>query len=130
MFATNLLYVQIFRVKNTITMTELRELQEEYIALEERQNEMESYPVANTNSQTANASLLPKLINTVANTLQVQKEKVTGNSQQKLVAMGSRDQEEYERERNFYNRGGNNKIQRLDQSQKLMEVKDKTIPPV
>ena len=68
MFATNLLYVQIFRVKNTITMTELRELQEEYIALEEKQNEMESYPVANTSSQTANASLLPKLINTVANT--------------------------------------------------------------
>lgn len=96
-------------------MTELRELQEEYIALEERQNEMESYPVANTSSQAAKSSLLPKLINTVASTSQGQQEKVTGNNQPKLVAMGSRDQEEYEREKNFYSRGGNNKIQRLDQ---------------
>ena len=51
------------------------------------------------------------------NTSQVQQEKVTSYNQHKLVAMGSRDQEEYERERNFYNRGGNNKIQRLDQPQ-------------
>nr|QBG82604.1 uncharacterized protein with pepsin/retropepsin domain [Papaver somniferum] len=102
-------------------MTELRELQEEYIALEERKNEMESYLVANTSSKTENASLLPKLINTVASTSQVQQEKVTGNNQQKLVAMGSRDQEEYEKERNFYNRGGNNKIQRLDQPQETYE---------
>lgn len=77
-------------------MTELRELQEEYIALEERQNEMESYPVANTSSQAAKSSLLPKLINTVASTSQGQQEKVTGNNQPKLVAMGSRDQEEHE----------------------------------
>ncbi|XP_026451643.1 uncharacterized protein LOC113351965 [Papaver somniferum] len=34
LFTIALLYTQIFRIKDTITMTELREYQEEYIALE------------------------------------------------------------------------------------------------
>ncbi|XP_026380319.1 uncharacterized protein LOC113275094 [Papaver somniferum] len=37
LFPTYLLYTQIFRTKDTITMAELREFQEEYITLEEKQ---------------------------------------------------------------------------------------------
>ncbi|XP_026440593.1 uncharacterized protein LOC113339561 [Papaver somniferum] len=37
LFPTNLLYTLIFRTKDKITMAELREFQEEYIALEEKQ---------------------------------------------------------------------------------------------
>ncbi|XP_026384571.1 uncharacterized protein LOC113280129 [Papaver somniferum] len=51
LFATDLLYTQIFRIKETISMTELREYQEEYIALEQKQKEMEYYHVANTSTK-------------------------------------------------------------------------------
>ncbi|XP_026428819.1 trichohyalin-like [Papaver somniferum] len=104
-------------MRNTITMTKLREFQEEYIVIEEKQNREDSYSVANNNSKMTNASLIPRLINTMASTSQIKQEKMMSSDQQKLVATGSRDQEEFERERNFYNRGANNKIQRLDQPQ-------------
>ncbi|XP_026385154.1 uncharacterized protein LOC113280786 [Papaver somniferum] len=56
LFPTDLLYTQIFRIKDIITMSELREFQEEYIALEEKQRDMESYPVAIPNANNGNAS--------------------------------------------------------------------------
>ncbi|XP_026458841.1 uncharacterized protein LOC113359416 [Papaver somniferum] len=89
----DLLYTQIFRTKDTITMAELREFQEEYIALEEKQREMESYPVAITNENEGNASLLPRKTNVVASTSQGSKGKKVMEEGQKLVAMGSRYQE-------------------------------------
>ncbi|XP_026459984.1 uncharacterized protein LOC113360728 [Papaver somniferum] len=70
LFPTDLLYTQIFRIKDTITMSELREFQEEYIALEEKQRDMESYPVAMPNANTGNAILLPRMTNVVASTTQ------------------------------------------------------------
>ncbi|XP_026429330.1 uncharacterized protein LOC113325349 [Papaver somniferum] len=88
--------------------------QEEYIVLEEKQKEMESYPMANTNTKARKASLLPKITNTIASTSQGRHKKAINEYQQKLVAMGSRDKEEWEREKYFNNRGGNNKIQRHD----------------
>ncbi|XP_026452422.1 uncharacterized protein LOC113352878 [Papaver somniferum] len=76
LFATDLLYIQIFRIKNTISMTELREYQEEYIALEEKHNKMESYLSRIQVQKLGNASLLPKITNTVASTSQGKQEKV------------------------------------------------------
>ncbi|XP_026377652.1 uncharacterized protein LOC113271944 [Papaver somniferum] len=95
LFATDLLYTQIFRIKETISMIELREYPEEYIALEQKEKEMESYLVANRNTKAGNASLLPKITNTIASTSQGRHEKDINEDQQKLVAMGSRDQEEW-----------------------------------
>ncbi|XP_026443449.1 uncharacterized protein LOC113343507 [Papaver somniferum] len=59
LFPTYLLYTQIFRIKDTITMLELREYKKEYIALEDKQRDMESYPIAISNGNEGNASLLP-----------------------------------------------------------------------
>ncbi|XP_026395894.1 uncharacterized protein LOC113290512 [Papaver somniferum] len=92
LFATDLLYTQIFRIKDTITMSELHEFQEEYITLEEKQRDMESYPVAIPDAKGGNASLLPKLTNTVANTSQGNQGRNVAEMKQKLVAMGSADQ--------------------------------------
>ncbi|XP_026440503.1 uncharacterized protein LOC113339448 [Papaver somniferum] len=69
LFPTDLLYTQIFRIKDTIIMSELHEFQEEYIALEEKKRDMESYPVA-MNHASGNASLLPRITNAVASTSQ------------------------------------------------------------
>ncbi|XP_026437240.1 trichohyalin-like [Papaver somniferum] len=60
----------IFRMKGGISMAELHEYQEEYIALEEKQIDMESYPVAVANVKEGNASLLRRIANTIARTSQ------------------------------------------------------------
>ncbi|XP_026379127.1 uncharacterized protein LOC113273704 [Papaver somniferum] len=60
LFPTDLLYTEIFRTKDTITMAELREFQEEYLTLEEKQ--------AITNANEENASLLPRTANAIAST--------------------------------------------------------------
>ena len=57
MFDTNLLYVKVFRVKNSLSMTTLRELQEEYITLEEKQNDEEPSSIAR-NSQVVGVNLV------------------------------------------------------------------------
>ncbi|XP_026379641.1 uncharacterized protein LOC113274479 [Papaver somniferum] len=117
LFPTDLLYTQIFRIKDTITMSELREFQEEYTALEEKQRDMESYPVAMPNANIVNASLLPRMTNVVVSTSQGNQGKNNTEMEQKLVAMGSADQEEFEREykeAQSQARGRNNKIQRMD----------------
>ncbi|XP_026420714.1 uncharacterized protein LOC113316782 [Papaver somniferum] len=98
LFATDLLYTQIFRVKRTITMSELREFQEEYIALEEKQRDMKSLPVAVTDSKGGNTSLLPRLTNAVASTSQRNQGRSNAEMEQKLVAMGSADHAEFEKE--------------------------------
>ncbi|XP_026430921.1 uncharacterized protein LOC113328042 [Papaver somniferum] len=98
LFATDLLYTQIFRVKYTITMSELREFQEEYISLEEKQRDMKSYPVAISDSKGRNTSLLPRLTNAVASTSQRNQGRSNAEMEQKLVAMGSADQAEFEKE--------------------------------
>ncbi|XP_026443775.1 uncharacterized protein LOC113343895 [Papaver somniferum] len=116
MLRPDLSYTQIFRIKDTITMAELREFQEEYIALEEKQREMESYPVTIPNTNEGNASLLPRTTNAVASTSQGSHGNKVMEEGKKLVAMGCRDQEEFEREyqeKQFNNRGGNNKIKRI-----------------
>ncbi|XP_026457880.1 uncharacterized protein LOC113358502 [Papaver somniferum] len=108
---------RIFRIKDTITMSELPEFQEDHIALEEKQREVESYPVAMPNANTGNAILLPRMTNVVASTSQGNKGKKSTKMEQKLVAMGSEDQEELEREykeAQSQARGRNNKIQRMD----------------
>ncbi|XP_026384600.1 uncharacterized protein LOC113280158 [Papaver somniferum] len=66
LFPTDLLYIQIFRMKDRITMAEMREYQEEYIAIEEKQIDMESYPVVVTSEKEGNASLLPRMANVQA----------------------------------------------------------------
>ncbi|XP_026452217.1 uncharacterized protein LOC113352633 [Papaver somniferum] len=86
LFATDFLYTQIFRIKETISMTELREYREEYIALEQKQKEIESYPVTNTSTKAGNASLLPKITNTVESTSQGRYKKEINEDQQKMVA--------------------------------------------
>lgn len=68
LFPTDLLYTQIFKIKGSITMEELHEYQEEYIALEEKKRESESYPVAISNEKQGNVSLLPRLANAVLST--------------------------------------------------------------
>ncbi|XP_026396475.1 trichohyalin-like [Papaver somniferum] len=88
----------IFRIKESITMSELREFQEEYITLEEKQRDMESYPVAIPKENNGNASLLPRMTNVVASTSQGSQGKNITEVEKKLVAMGSADQEEFERE--------------------------------
>ncbi|XP_026398987.1 uncharacterized protein LOC113294826 [Papaver somniferum] len=116
-FPTDLLYTQIFRIKDTITMSELREFQEEYIALEEKQRDMESYPIAVPDAKSENASLLPRMTNAVASTSQGNQRNNIAEMEQKLIAMVSADQEEFDREykeKQLQNRGGNNKIQRMD----------------
>ncbi|XP_026384629.1 uncharacterized protein LOC113280190 [Papaver somniferum] len=98
-------------------MAELREYQEEYIALEENQRDMESYPVIVTSGKIGNASLLPRMENAVSSTSQGRKEKLIIEYQQKQVAMSSRDQEMYVqeyKERQYNNHGGNNKVARYD----------------
>ncbi|XP_026460988.1 uncharacterized protein LOC113362468 [Papaver somniferum] len=87
LFATDLLYTQIFRIKDTITMSELREFQEEYIALEEKQRDMKSYPVAIPDAKGGNASLLPILANAVASTSQGNQGRNITEMEQKLIAM-------------------------------------------
>ncbi|XP_026442034.1 uncharacterized protein LOC113341338 [Papaver somniferum] len=121
LFPTDLLYTQIFGIKYTITMSELREYQEQYIELEEKQRDMESYPTAISNSNERNASLLPNMTNVVAGTSQGSQGKKNlveyKEEGQNLVSMGSKDQKEFEREyqeKQFQNHGGNNKIQRID----------------
>ncbi|XP_026442833.1 uncharacterized protein KIAA1211 homolog [Papaver somniferum] len=69
------------RMKDRITMKELREYQEEYIALEEKQRDMDSYPVAVTSENVENASLLPRMENAVVSTSQGSKEKVIAEDQ-------------------------------------------------
>ncbi|XP_026428162.1 uncharacterized protein LOC113324039 [Papaver somniferum] len=103
LFPTDLLYTQIFRIKDTITMSELREFQEEYIALEEKQRDMDSYPVAIPDAKGRNASLLPRLTNTVASTSQGNQGRNVAKMEQKLVAKGSADQAEFENQ--HQNRG-------------------------
>ncbi|XP_026380688.1 trichohyalin-like [Papaver somniferum] len=115
--AVHLLYTQIFRIKDTITMSELREFEEEYIALEEKQRDMESYPVAVPDAKGGNASLLPRLSNVVASTSLGNQGRNITEMEQKLIAMGSADQAEFDKEyrnRQFQNHGGSNKIQRVD----------------
>ncbi|XP_026429229.1 RNA-binding protein 25-like [Papaver somniferum] len=67
---SDLLYTQIFRIKDTITISELREFQEEYITLEEKERDMESYPVPICDLKGGNTSLLLRLTNVVASTSQ------------------------------------------------------------
>ncbi|XP_026452389.1 uncharacterized protein LOC113352837 [Papaver somniferum] len=98
LFPTDLLYTQIFRINDTITMSELREFQEEYIAPEEKQRHMESYPIAVPDAKSENASLLPRMTNSVASTSQGNQGKNVTEMEQKLIAMGSADQQEFERE--------------------------------
>ncbi|XP_026378295.1 uncharacterized protein LOC113272708 [Papaver somniferum] len=114
LFATNLLYTQIFRIKDTITISELREFQEEYITLEEKQRDMESYPVTISDSKGGNTSLLPRLTNAVASTSQGNQERNNAEMEQKMVAMGSADQAEFDKEyrnKQLQNRGGTDTIQ-------------------
>ncbi|XP_026415792.1 uncharacterized protein LOC113311154 [Papaver somniferum] len=116
LFPTDLLFTQIFRMKDRITMADLREYQEEYIALEEKQRDMESYPVAITSEKIGNASLLPRMAK-IASTSQGSKEKLIVEYQQKQVSMSSRYQEMYEqeyKERKYSNHGGNNKVASYD----------------
>ncbi|XP_026410075.1 uncharacterized protein LOC113305205 [Papaver somniferum] len=87
---------------DTITMSELR-VQEEYIALEEKQRDVESYPVAIPDVKGRNVSLLPRLTNTVASTSQGNQGRNVAEMEQKLVAMGSEDQAEFEKQ--HQNRG-------------------------
>ncbi|XP_026432258.1 uncharacterized protein LOC113329617 [Papaver somniferum] len=109
LFATDLLYTQIFQIKDTITMSELREFQEEYIALEEKQRYMESYPVGIPDAKGGNASLLPRLTNTFVSTSQGNKGRNVADMEEKRVAMGSADQTEFEKQ--HQNRGGTDTIQ-------------------
>ena len=76
---------------------------------------MESFPMANVNPQGDGANLLPKVINVVAGpsqessqvSSQMLQEGKFDNGQQKVVAMSSKDQEEYDRERYYLNQNGN-----------------------
>ncbi|XP_026416109.1 uncharacterized protein LOC113311491 [Papaver somniferum] len=114
LFATDLLYTQIFRIKDTITMSELREFQEEYIALEEKQRDMESYPVAISDSKGGNTSLLPRLTNDIVSTSQGNHGRNSAQMEQKLVAMGSADQAEFDKEykdKQLQNLGGTDAFQ-------------------
>ncbi|XP_026381465.1 fatty alcohol:caffeoyl-CoA acyltransferase-like [Papaver somniferum] len=96
-------------------MTELCEYQEEYNAIEDKQRDMESYPMAVANVKERNASLLPRTTNVVGSTSQGSHGKDVKEDKQKQVAMSSRDQEMCEREyleRQCNNSAGNNKIPR------------------
>ncbi|XP_026381536.1 uncharacterized protein LOC113276178 [Papaver somniferum] len=98
-------------------MSELREFQEEYIAVEENQRDMESYPVEIPNVNNGNANLLPIMTNMIASTSQGRQGKNVNEVEQKLVKISRTDQEEFEREykgKQFQDCGGNNKIQRVD----------------
>ncbi|XP_026450814.1 ent-copalyl diphosphate synthase, chloroplastic-like [Papaver somniferum] len=68
LFPTDVLYTHIFKMKDRISMAELREYQEEYIDLEEKQRDMESYLVAVANAKEVNASLLPRIANKIVST--------------------------------------------------------------
>ncbi|XP_026420020.1 uncharacterized protein LOC113316001 [Papaver somniferum] len=85
------------------------EFQEEYITLEEKQRDMESYLVAIHDAKGGNASLLARLTNTVASTSQGNQGRNIAEMEQKLVAMGSADQAEFEKQ--HQNRGGTDTIQ-------------------
>ncbi|XP_026400328.1 uncharacterized protein LOC113296220 [Papaver somniferum] len=98
-------------------MSELRKFREEYITLEEKQRDMESYPVAIPDVKGGNASLLQRLKNALASTSQGNQGRNIAEMKQKLIAMGSADQAEFDKEyrdRKFQNHGGSNKIQRMD----------------
>ncbi|XP_026442192.1 RNA-binding protein 25-like [Papaver somniferum] len=104
-------------IKDTITMSEMREFQEEYIALEEKQRDMESYLVTIPDAKGGNSSLLPRLTNVVASTSQGNQGRNITEMEKKLIAMGSADQAEFDKEyrdKQFQNHGGSNKIQRMD----------------
>ncbi|XP_026381199.1 actin cytoskeleton-regulatory complex protein pan1-like [Papaver somniferum] len=75
-FARRIQLVTIFRMKDRITMSELCEYQEEYIALEEKERDMYSYPVPVASEKIGNASLLPRMTNAVASSSQGSKEKL------------------------------------------------------
>ncbi|XP_026440707.1 uncharacterized protein LOC113339690 [Papaver somniferum] len=57
---TDLLYKQIFIIRNSITMNELREYQEEYIALEEKQRQVSEMTLAL--AKEGNYRLLPRTV--------------------------------------------------------------------
>ncbi|XP_026432294.1 uncharacterized protein LOC113329658 [Papaver somniferum] len=83
LFPTDLFYTRIFRMKDRITKAELREYQEECIAVEEKQRDMESYPVAVANAKEGNTSLFPRITNTIASNSQGNMEKATAEDKQK-----------------------------------------------
>ncbi|XP_026420704.1 uncharacterized protein LOC113316770 [Papaver somniferum] len=94
---TDLLYTQIFIIRNSITMNELREYQEEYIELEEKQrqvNKMTLSPVKEGNSR-----LLPRTVHAVGNEPRRGKGEPTVPVPTKLVAVSSGDQEWIDQQR-------------------------------
>ncbi|XP_026377998.1 uncharacterized protein LOC113272368 [Papaver somniferum] len=65
MYATDLLYIEIFRLKDKLTMQELREYHEEYIALEEKKWEMEINTTVITAAKERRARLIPRMAGSV-----------------------------------------------------------------
>ncbi|XP_026384113.1 uncharacterized protein LOC113279652 [Papaver somniferum] len=62
---TDLLYTQIFIIRNSLTMNGLREYQEEYIALEEKQRQVSK--VARIPAKEGNSRLLLRIVHVVEN---------------------------------------------------------------
>ncbi|XP_026429318.1 uncharacterized protein LOC113325336 [Papaver somniferum] len=88
---TDLLYTQIFIIRNSLTMNELREYQEEYIALEENQRQVSE--AALIPAKEGNSRLLPRELHVVENDPKYEKGEPSTQVPAKLVVVSSEDQE-------------------------------------
>ncbi|XP_026432332.1 uncharacterized protein LOC113329705 [Papaver somniferum] len=88
---TDLLYTQIFIIRNSLTMNELREYQEEYIALEKKQRQVSE--VAPMPAKEGNSSLLPRTVHVVENDSKHEKGEPSTPVPVKLVVVSGGDQE-------------------------------------
>ncbi|XP_026439752.1 uncharacterized protein LOC113338576 [Papaver somniferum] len=94
---TDLLYTQIFIIRNSLTMNELREYQEEYIALEEKHRQVsEVTPIP---AKEENSRLLPRTVHVVEDDPKYEKGEPSTPIPAKLVVVSSRDQELIDQQR-------------------------------
>ncbi|XP_026377390.1 uncharacterized protein LOC113271700 [Papaver somniferum] len=94
---TDLLYTQIFIIRKSIPMNELREYQEEYIALEEKQRQVSEMTLAP--AKEGNSRLLPRTVHAVEDELGRRKGEPAVPVPTKIVAVSSGDQEWIDQQR-------------------------------
>ncbi|XP_026452384.1 uncharacterized protein LOC113352832 [Papaver somniferum] len=94
---TDLFYTQIFIIRNSLTMNELMEYQEEYIALEEKQRQVsEVTPIP---AKEGNSRLLPRTVHIVEDDPKYENWEPLTPVTAKLVAVSSVDQDWIDQQR-------------------------------
>ncbi|XP_026384885.1 uncharacterized protein LOC113280481 [Papaver somniferum] len=93
----DLLYTQIFIIRNSLTMNELREYQEEYIVLEEKHRQVSE--IVSIPAKEGNSRLLPREVHVVENDPKHKKGEPSTPIPAKLVDVSSGNQEWIDQQR-------------------------------